>query len=185
MFWISWVHQLVKGQAPLKLWSFLLLDFWLFISTLVLNFILFILEVHSLSVGLIIRLSNFTETLPFNEFFFSHYHKFAITSYSSSKLVLFTSNFSKKLDPNWEFQKICYLREPLVLIVVMEGFYFDTQESELELVGYTRPTKAPWKDKNVRCIVNYVHLSSMAASYNHHFIFFNRVMNNATQLIPS
>ncbi len=97
MFWISWVHQLVKGQAPLKLWSFLLLDFWLFISTLILNFILFILEVHSLSVGLIIRLSNFTETLPFNEFFFSHYHKFAITSYSSSKLVLFTSNFSKKI----------------------------------------------------------------------------------------
>jgi hypothetical protein len=56
------------------------------------------------------------------------------------------------LDPNWEFQKICYLREPLVLIVVMEGFYFDTQESELELVGYTRPTKAPWKDKReVHC----------------------------------
>jgi hypothetical protein len=47
----------------------------------------------------------------------------------------------------------------------MEGLYFDTQESELELVGCTRPTKTLWKDKNPRCIVDSMHLSSMAASY--------------------
>jgi hypothetical protein len=30
-----------------------------------------------------------------------------------------------------------------MLIVGMEGLYFDTQENELELVGCMRPTKAP------------------------------------------
>jgi hypothetical protein len=55
----------------------------------------------------------------------------------------------------------------------MEGFYFDTQESEFELVGYIRPTKTPWKDKNPRCIVDFVHLSSIVASYNHHFILYS------------
>jgi len=72
-----------------------------------------------------------------------------------------------------------------MLIIGMEGLYFDTQESELELVGYMRPTKAPQKDKNLRCIVDYVHLSSMAASYNHHFMLYNRNKNNVTQLIPN
>jgi hypothetical protein len=57
--------------------------------------------------------------------------------------MLSTSNFLKELDPNQEFQKICSLRKPSVLIVGMEGLYFDTQESVLELVGCTRPTKAP------------------------------------------
>jgi len=51
------------------------------------------------------------------------------------------------LDPNWEFQKFCSLKEPLMFIVVMEGLYFNTQESELELVGCTRPTKALEKIK--------------------------------------
>jgi hypothetical protein len=67
----------------------------------------------------------------------------------------------------------------------MEGLYFDTQESELELVGYMMPTKAPRKNKNLRCIVDFVHLSSMATSYNHHFMLYSRDMNNVTQLIPS
>jgi hypothetical protein len=62
----------------------------------------------------------------------------------------------------------------------MEGFYFDTQESELELVGYTRPTKAPWKDKNPRCIVDSVHLSFMATLNNHHFMLYSQDKNNVT-----
>jgi hypothetical protein len=61
--------------------------------------------------------------------------------------VLFTPNFLKELDPNWEFQNFCFKKEPLVFIVVMEGLYFDTQESELELVGCTRPKKALEKIK--------------------------------------
>jgi hypothetical protein len=72
-----------------------------------------------------------------------------------------------------------------MLIVSMGGLYFDTQESELELVGYMRPTKAPRKNKNLRCIMDFVHLSSMATSYNHHFMLYNQDKNNATQLIPS
>jgi hypothetical protein len=43
----------------------------------------------------------------------------------------------------------------------MEGFYFDTQESELELVGCTRPTEAPQKNKNLKCIVDSMHLNSI------------------------
>ncbi len=72
-----------------------------------------------------------------------------------------------------------------MFIVGMEGLYFDTQENELELLGYMRPTKASWKDKNLSCIVDYVHLSSMVAPHNHHFIFYSRDMSNVTQLIPS
>jgi hypothetical protein len=44
-------------------------------------------------------------------------------------------NFWKEtlvLDPNQEFQNFSSLRKLLVFIVGMEGFYFDTQESELE-----------------------------------------------------
>jgi hypothetical protein len=67
----------------------------------------------------------------------------------------------------------------------MEGLYFDTQEREFELVGYMRPTKALRKDKNLKCIVDFVHLSSMAASYNRHFMFHNWDRSNVTQLIPS
>jgi hypothetical protein len=67
-----------------------------------------------------------------------------------------------------------------VLIAGMVGFYFNTQENELELVGYMRPTKALQKDKNPRCIVDYMHLSSMAASYNHHFMLYNGDRNNVT-----
>jgi len=37
-----------------------------------------------------------------------------------------------------------------MFIVGMEGLYFDTQENELEMVGNERPTKALWKDKNLR-----------------------------------
>ncbi len=48
-----------------------------------------------------------------------------------------------------------------MLIVGMEGFYFDTQESELELVGCTRPTEAPQKNKNLKCIVDSMHLNSI------------------------
>jgi len=62
----------------------------------------------------------------------------------------------------------------------MEGFYFDTQETELELVGCTRPTKAPQKNKNLRCIVDFMHLSSIVASYNHHFMFYNGDRSNVT-----
>ncbi len=51
-----------------------------------------------------------------------------------------------------------------MLTVDMEGFYFDTQESELELVGCTRPTKAHWKEIFFRCIVDYVQPSSVVAS---------------------
>jgi hypothetical protein len=62
----------------------------------------------------------------------------------------------------------------------MEGFYFNTQESELELVGYMRPTKVPQKDKNPRCIVDSMHLSFMATSYYHHFMFYSGDKNNVT-----
>jgi hypothetical protein len=65
----------------------------------------------------------------------------------------------------------------------MEGFYFDTQESELELVGCTRPTKAHWKDKKFRCIVDYVQPSSVVASYNHHFMFYSQNKSNVMQFI--
>ncbi len=64
--------------------------------------------------------------------------------------------------------------------VGMEGLYFDTQESELELVGCMRPTKTPSKDKNPRCIVDYVHLNSMVASYNRHFMLYSRDKTNVT-----
>jgi len=67
-----------------------------------------------------------------------------------------------------------------MLIIDMEGFYFDTQESEFELVGYMRPTKAPWKDKNPRCIVDFVHLNSIATSYNHHFMLYGQDKSNVT-----
>jgi hypothetical protein len=65
----------------------------------------------------------------------------------------------------------------------MEGLYFDTQESEFELVGCTRPRKTLWKDKNLRCIVDSMHVSSMLASYHHHFMFYSRDRSNVTQLI--
>jgi hypothetical protein len=48
-----------------------------------------------------------------------------------------------------------------VLIIGMEGFYFDTQESGLELVGCMKPTKTPHKNKNFRWTVDSMHLSSM------------------------
>jgi len=60
-----------------------------------------------------------------------------------------------------------------MFIVGMEGLYFDIQENELEMVGYERPTKAFWKDKNLRCIVDPMHLSSMATSYIHHSMFYS------------
>ncbi len=91
--------------------------------------------------------------------------------------------FEKKtpvLDPNQEFQNSSSLNEHPVLIIGMEGFYFDTQESEFELVGYTKPTKAPWKDKNPRCIVDFMHLSSMTTSYNLHFMFYNQDKSSVT-----
>jgi hypothetical protein len=72
-----------------------------------------------------------------------------------------------------------------MLIVGMEGFYFNTQESELELVSYIRPTKALWKDKTLRCIVDSMHLSFMVGSYNHHFMLYSGDRNNVKQLIPS
>jgi hypothetical protein len=67
----------------------------------------------------------------------------------------------------------------------MEGFYLDTIESEFELVGYMRPTKAPWKDKNLKYIVDSVHLSFMAASYNHHYMLYSWNKSNVTQFVPS
>jgi hypothetical protein len=60
------------------------------------------------------------------------------------------------LNPNQEFQNFSSLRKPLVLIIGMEGFYFDIQKSELKLVGYTRPTKAPQKDKIPKGIVDFM-----------------------------
>jgi len=70
-----------------------------------------------------------------------------------------------------------------MFIVGMEGLYFDTKENELEMVGYERPTKALWKDKNLRCIVDPMHLSSMATLYIHHSMFYSRDRKNVTQLI--
>jgi hypothetical protein len=67
-----------------------------------------------------------------------------------------------------------------MLIVSMEGLYFDTKKSELELVGCTRPTKTPQIDKNPRCIMDFVNLSSMAASYNHYFMLYSRNKSNVT-----
>jgi hypothetical protein len=72
-----------------------------------------------------------------------------------------------------------------MLIIGMEGLYFDIEENELELVGCTRPTKAPRKGKKPRCIMDFVHLSFMAASYNYHSMFYSRDGNNVTKLIPS
>lgn len=67
----------------------------------------------------------------------------------------------------------------------MEGLYFETQKIEHELLGYMRPTKSLQKDKNLRCIVDFVHLNSMAALYNHHFMFYSWDRNNVTHLIPN
>jgi hypothetical protein len=60
------------------------------------------------------------------KFWLFHYDTISKTSSPNSKLVLSTSNFWKKLDPNQEFQNFSYLREPPMLIIDMEGFYFDT-----------------------------------------------------------
>jgi hypothetical protein len=79
-----------------------------------------------------------------------------------------------------EFQNFCSLRKPSMLIVSMEGLYFDTKKSELELVGCTRPTKALQIDNNPRCIMDSVNLSSMAISYNHYFMFYSRNKSNVT-----
>jgi hypothetical protein len=101
------------------------------------------------------------------KFSFSHYHKFSKTSNPSSKPLLSKFNFWKEilvLDPNQEFQNVSSLKEPTVLIIGMEGFYFDTQESELELVGCTRPTKTLQKNKNLKCIVDCMQLSFIAIS---------------------
>jgi hypothetical protein len=114
---------------------------------------------------------------------FSHYHKFSKTSNPISKPLLSRFNFWKEipiLDPNHEFQNVSSLREPPMLIIGMEGFYFDTQESELELVGWTKPTKTHQKNKNLSCIMDSMHLSFIAASYNHHFMFYNVDRNNVT-----
>jgi hypothetical protein len=89
------------------------------------------------------------------------------------------------LDPNQEFQNLNSSKEHPMLIVGMEGLYFDTQENELELLGCMRPTKAHQKDKKLKCIVDFVHLKFMATSYNHHFMFYSWDMSNVTQLIPS
>ncbi len=70
-----------------------------------------------------------------------------------------------------------------MLNIGMEDLYFDTQESELELVGCMGLIKAPWKDKNPRCIVDYVHWNFMATSYNHHFMLYSWDKNNVMQLI--
>jgi hypothetical protein len=48
-----------------------------------------------------------------------------------------------------------------------------------------RPTKAPQKNKNLKCIVDFMHLSSIAASYNHHFMFYSGDRSNVTQFILS
>jgi hypothetical protein len=69
------------------------------------------------------------------KFSFFHYHKISWSSSPNSKLMLSKFNFWKEtlvLDPNQEFQNFSSLRKLLVFIVGMEGFYFDTQESELE-----------------------------------------------------
>jgi hypothetical protein len=54
----------------------------------------------------------------------------------------------------------------------LEGINLDqlmTQESDCEIMVNKRPTKAFWKEKSMRCIVDSIHLSSLASSYNHHF----------------
>jgi hypothetical protein len=70
-----------------------------------------------------------------------------------------------------------------MFIVGMEGLYFDTQENELEMVGNERPTKTLWKDKNLRCTVDPMHLSSMGTSYIHHSMFYSRDRKNVTHFI--
>jgi hypothetical protein len=70
----------------------------------------------------------------------------------------------------------------------MEGIDFDelmTQESDCEILANKRPTKAPRKEKALKCIMDFVHVSSLAKSYNHHFMLYNWDRKNVTQLAPS
>jgi hypothetical protein len=100
MFWISWVHQLWKVKHFQSFEAFCCQNLGsLSLLQSSISFFLYLRFTHFLCAGLIIKLSNFIETLPFNEILF-HYHKFARTSGPSSKLMLCTSNFWKELDLN-------------------------------------------------------------------------------------
>jgi hypothetical protein len=68
----------------------------------------------------------------------------------------------------------------------MEGIDLNqlmTQESDCEIFASKRPSKVPAK-KTSRCIVDFVHLSSLANSYNHHFVLYSWNTKNVTHLIP-
>jgi hypothetical protein len=70
----------------------------------------------------------------------------------------------------------------------MEGIDFDqliTRESDCEILPIKRPTKAPRKEKALKCIMDFVHLSSLTSSYNHHFMFYGQDIKNVTQLVPN
>jgi hypothetical protein len=70
----------------------------------------------------------------------------------------------------------------------MEGIDLDqlmTQESNCQILVNKKPTKALWKKKALRCIVDFVHLNSLAISYNHHFMLYSWHRKNVTQLVLS
>jgi hypothetical protein len=60
-----------------------------------------------------------------------------------------------------------------------------TQESDCEIMVNKRPTKALWKEKSLRCILDYIHLNSLASSYNHHSMFYSQGRKNVSQSIPN
>ncbi len=70
----------------------------------------------------------------------------------------------------------------------MEGIdldQFKAQENDCEILASKRPTNALETEKALRCIMDSVHLSSLANCYNHHFMFYSRNKKNVTQLVPN
>ncbi len=46
-------------------------------------------------------------------------------------------------------------------------------------------SKAPQQEKGIRAIVDSTHLSSVCATYNHHFVIYNKDKTKNTRLIPN
>jgi hypothetical protein len=46
-------------------------------------------------------------------------------------------------------------------------------------------SKAPWREKGNRAIVESIHLNNMCVAYNHHFVIYSKNKSKNTQLIPN
>jgi hypothetical protein len=46
-------------------------------------------------------------------------------------------------------------------------------------------SKAPWREKGNRAIVESTHLNNMCATYNHHFAIYSKNKFKNTQIIPN